>query len=255
MAGYRIDGVLGRGGMGVVYRATQLSLGREVALKLLAVELSEDPGFRARFQREAKLQAALEHEHIVPVYEAGQTDDGLFMAMRLIDGPTLKDLILENQLDPRRSLRILAQVAQALDAAHDAGLIHRDIKPQNILIEQARPRLPGRLRTDQGSGRSRPDRHRAVHRDDRLRLPRADPRRAGDGSQRHLRPVRRPVRMPDRPGSVPPGERGRGDPRARRPAPAPRNRATSRPTAGDRRGGREPGWPRIPRRAPRRRSR
>jgi Protein kinase domain len=123
--------------MGVVYRATQLSLGREVALKLLAVELSEDPGFRARFQREAKLQAALEHEHIVPVYEAGQTDDGLFMAMRLIDGPTLKDLILENQLDPRRSLRILAQVAQALDAAHDAGLIHRDIKPQNILIEQA----------------------------------------------------------------------------------------------------------------------
>ena len=122
--------------MGVVYRATQLSLGREVALKLLAVELSEDPGFRARFQREAKLQAALEHEHIVPVYEAGQTDDGLFMAMRLIDGPTLKDLILEGQLDPRRSLRILAQVAQALDAAHDAGLIHRDIKPQNILIEQ-----------------------------------------------------------------------------------------------------------------------
>ena len=122
--------------MGVVYRATQLSLGREVALKLLAAELSEDPGFRARFQREAKLQAALEHEHIVPVYEAGQTDDGLFMAMRLIDGPTLKDLILEGQLDPRRSLRILAQVAQALDAAHDAGLIHRDIKPQNILIEQ-----------------------------------------------------------------------------------------------------------------------
>jgi Protein kinase domain len=122
--------------MGVVYRATQLSLGREVALKLLAVELSTDPGFRARFQREAKLQAALEHEHIVPVYEAGQTDDGLFMAMRLIDGPTLKDLILEKQLDPRRSLRILAQVAQALDAAHDAGLIHRDIKPQNILIEQ-----------------------------------------------------------------------------------------------------------------------
>ncbi|MGP0038729.1 MAG: protein kinase domain-containing protein [Solirubrobacteraceae bacterium] len=128
--------MLGRGGMGVVYRATQLSLGRVVALKLLAAELSEDPGFRARFQREAKLQAALEHEHIVPVYEAGQTDDGLFMAMRLIDGPTLKDLILEGQLDPRRSLRILAQVAQALDAAHDAGLIHRDIKPQNILIEQ-----------------------------------------------------------------------------------------------------------------------
>jgi Protein kinase domain len=136
VAGYRIDGVLGRGGMGVVYRATQLSLNREVALKLLAPELGEDPGFRARFQREAKLQAALEHEHIVPVYEAGQAEDGLFMAMRLIDGPTLKDLILERRLDARRSLRILAQVAQALDSAHEAGLIHRDIKPQNILIEQ-----------------------------------------------------------------------------------------------------------------------
>jgi Protein kinase domain len=137
VAGYRIDGVLGEGGMGVVYRATQLSLNRVVALKLLAGGLSDDAGFRARFQREAKLQATLEHEHIVPVYEAGQAEHGLFMAMRLIDGPTLKDLILERQLDPRRSLRILAQVAQALDAAHDAGLIHRDIKPQNILIEQA----------------------------------------------------------------------------------------------------------------------
>jgi hypothetical protein len=136
VAGYRIDGVLGRGGMGVVYRATQLSLNREVALKLLAADLSNDPGFRARFEREAKLQAALEHQHIVPVYEAGQTEDGLFMAMRLIDGPTLKDLILARQLDPRRSLRILAQVAQALDAAHETGLIHRDIKPQNILIER-----------------------------------------------------------------------------------------------------------------------
>jgi serine/threonine protein kinase len=136
VAGYRIDGVLGQGGMGVVYRATQLSLNREVALKLLAPELSDDPGFRARFQREGQLQAALDHQHIVPVYEAGQADQGLFMAMRLIDGPTLKVLILEGRLDSRRSLRILAQVAQALDAAHEAGLIHRDIKPQNILIER-----------------------------------------------------------------------------------------------------------------------
>jgi len=136
VAGYRIDGVLGQGGMGVVYRATQLSLSREVALKVLASEFGEDPGFRARFQREGQLQAALDHQHIVPVYEAGQTEQGLFLAMRLIDGPTLKDLILKHQLDPRRSLRILAQVAQALDAAHGAGLIHRDIKPQNILIER-----------------------------------------------------------------------------------------------------------------------
>ena len=136
MAGYRVDGVLGQGGMGVVYRATQLSLNREVALKVLASEFGEDPGFRARFRREGQLQAALDHQHIVPVYEAGQTEHGLFLAMRLIDGPTLKDLILKHQLDPRRSLRILAQVAQALDAAHGAGLIHRDVKPQNILIER-----------------------------------------------------------------------------------------------------------------------
>jgi Protein kinase domain len=134
VAGYRVDGVLGEGGMAVVYRATQLSLNRTVALKLLASELSEDPGFRERFRREGQLQAAIDHLHIVPVYEAGQTEVGLFLAMRLIEGSTLKDLILAGGLDPRRSLRLLAQVAQALDAAHEAGLIHRDVKPQNILI-------------------------------------------------------------------------------------------------------------------------
>jgi len=120
--------------MGAVYEATQLSLNRVVALKLLAPNLSDDPGFRARFEREGQVQAALDHEHIVSVYEAGQSDYGLFLAMRLIAGPTLKGLILDGQLDPRRSVRLLAQVAIALDAAHEAGLIHRDIKPQNILI-------------------------------------------------------------------------------------------------------------------------
>ena len=120
--------------MGAVYEATQLSLNRVVALKLLAPNLSDDPGFRARFEREGQVQAALDHEHIVPVYEAGQSEYGLFLAMRLIAGPTLKQLILEGDLDPRRSVRLLAQVAYALDAAHEAGLIHRDIKPQNILI-------------------------------------------------------------------------------------------------------------------------
>jgi len=120
--------------MGAVYEATQLSLNRVVALKLLAPNLSDDPGFRARFEREGQVQAALDHEHIVSVYEAGQSDYGLFLAMRLIAGPTLKQLILDGDLDPRRTVRLLAQVARALDSAHDAGLIHRDIKPQNILI-------------------------------------------------------------------------------------------------------------------------
>jgi serine/threonine-protein kinase len=120
--------------MGAVYQATQLSLNRVVALKLLAPNLGDDPGFRARFEREGQVQAGLDHDHIVPVYEAGQSEYGLFLAMRLIPGPTLKHLILDGELDPRRSVRLLAQVAQALDAAHRAGLIHRDIKPQNILI-------------------------------------------------------------------------------------------------------------------------
>jgi serine/threonine-protein kinase len=120
--------------MGAVYEATQLSLNRVVALKLLAPNLSEDAGFRARFEREGQVQAALDHEHIVTVYEAGRSEYGLFLAMRLIAGPTLKQLIIDGSLDPRRTVRLLAQVAHALDAAHTAGLIHRDIKPQNILI-------------------------------------------------------------------------------------------------------------------------
>jgi serine/threonine protein kinase len=120
--------------MGAVYEATQLSLNRVVALKLLAPNLGDDPGFRARFEREGQVQAALDHDHIVPVYEAGQSEFGLFLAMRLIPGPTLKRLIIDGSLDPRRSVRLLAQVAHALDEAHRAGLIHRDIKPQNILI-------------------------------------------------------------------------------------------------------------------------
>ena len=134
VAGYRIDSELGEGAMSYVYRATQLSLDRVVALKLLSPELHESLSFRARFEREGLVQAALEHRHIVPIYEAGHCEHGLFLAMRLIDGPTLKDLILDRDLNPQRSLRLLGQVAEALDVAHDAGLIHRDVKPQNILI-------------------------------------------------------------------------------------------------------------------------
>ena len=134
VSGYRVDGVLGEGGMGVVYRATQLSLNRTVALKVLASELSNDAAFRERFRREGLLQAAIDHEHIVTVYEAGASEHGLFLAMRLIRGPTLKDMIIAGDLSPERTLAILEQVAGALDAAHDVGLTHRDIKPQNILI-------------------------------------------------------------------------------------------------------------------------
>ncbi|GAC1659238.1 MAG: hypothetical protein NVS4B3_27250 [Gemmatimonadaceae bacterium] len=133
-AGYRIEDHLSTGSMGVVYRATQLSLGRVVALKILSPDLASDANFRLRFRREGRLQARLEHPHIVPVYEAGQADHGLFLAMRLIAGPNLKDLIGAGEIDPTRSIKLLRQVADALDTAHASGLIHRDVKPQNILI-------------------------------------------------------------------------------------------------------------------------
>ncbi|MEA2271955.1 MAG: hypothetical protein QOI98_663 [Solirubrobacteraceae bacterium] len=134
VAGYRIEGILGQGGMGVVYEATQLSLNRRVALKVLATSISEDPSFRERFRREGRLQASIDHPHIVTVYEAGESEVGLFIAMRLIRGPNLKDLITRGELGPERAIRLLAPVADALDDAHGLGLIHRDIKPQNVLV-------------------------------------------------------------------------------------------------------------------------
>jgi hypothetical protein len=134
LAGYRLDGVLGKGGMGVVYEATQLSLNRTVALKVLAPHLSDDPAFRARFRREGQIQAAIDHPNIVTVHEAGETEHGLFIAMRLVRGPTLKDLVVDHELDDARAFRILRPVADALDTAHEADLIHRDIKPQNVLV-------------------------------------------------------------------------------------------------------------------------
>src|SRR3712207_2078411 len=105
VGGYRIDGVLGAGGMGAVYRATQLSLKREVALKILASELAEDESFRTRFRREGEIQASIDHPNIVTIYEAGHIgDDHLFIAMRLIRGPALKALIQRRELDPTRTL-------------------------------------------------------------------------------------------------------------------------------------------------------
>ena len=134
LAGYQVSGILGQGGMGVVYEATQISLNRTVALKVLAPHLSDDISFRERFRREGQIQAGIDHDHIVTVYEAGESEHGFFIAMRLIRGPNLKDMIVARQLDPGRTLRILSPIADALDMAHDAGLIHRDIKPQNILV-------------------------------------------------------------------------------------------------------------------------
>jgi serine/threonine protein kinase len=135
LAGYRIEAPIGRGGMGIVYRAEQLRLRRKVALKLLAPELAENQAFRARFAHESRLAGVLEHPHIVPLFEAGEVDGLLFISMHYVDGTDLRHVLSRDRpLDPERALAIAAQVAGALDAAHGRGLVHRDVKPANILI-------------------------------------------------------------------------------------------------------------------------
>jgi hypothetical protein len=136
LAGYRIQALIGRGGMGEVYLAEHVTLGRLEALKVLSPELSTEEGFRRRFQREARLAASLRHPNIIPVYYAGESDGSLYLVMPYIRGTDLKRLIdRDRQLEPEMTLRILEQVANALDAAHAEGLVHRDVKPANVLIE------------------------------------------------------------------------------------------------------------------------
>ena len=135
IAGYRIEAYIGRGGMGEVYRATQLSLARTVALKLIAAELARNHEFQSRFRREAQVAASLEHTNVLPVYEVGEADGLLFLSMRYVEGPNLAQLLAGGALAPARAVRIVAQVADALDEAHAHGLVHRDVKPANILLE------------------------------------------------------------------------------------------------------------------------
>src|SRR4051812_22279746 len=125
--------------MGVVYRAQHMHLGRTVALKLLNPELAASDEFRERFIREARAAAALEHPNIVPVYDAGEVEGRLYLAMKFIEGTDLAHLLeQEGRLSPERTMQILRQLADALDAAHSHGLIHRDVKPANALLEGER---------------------------------------------------------------------------------------------------------------------
>ena len=135
LLGYRIVSVLGRGGMSVVYLAEDLRLQRRVALKLLAPRLAEDDAFRDRFLQESQLAASLDHPNVVPIYAAGQGGNELFIAMRYVEGRDLKELLREESLDDERAVRICAQVAEALDFAHSRQLVHRDVKPSNVLLD------------------------------------------------------------------------------------------------------------------------
>src|SRR4051794_2660111 len=134
-AGHRIDAVAGRGGMGVVYRAVHLALERVVALKLIAPAYAGEPDFRARFVRESRAAASIEHPNVIPIFSAGEDQDVLYISMRFVEGQDLRNLIQSvGALEPRRATRIVAQIAAALDAAHERGLVHRDVKPANVLL-------------------------------------------------------------------------------------------------------------------------
>src|SRR4051812_17594322 len=136
IAGYRIDSVAGRGGMGIVYRATDVHLERQVALKVISGELAEDEDFRRRFKRESRLAASLRHPNVVTVFAAGEQAGLLYIAMDYIEGTDLKALLTGRggALDLPLATEVIKQVASALDAAHAKALVHRDVKPANVLI-------------------------------------------------------------------------------------------------------------------------
>ncbi|WP_214408084.1 serine/threonine-protein kinase, partial [Pseudonocardia lacus] len=154
VGGVRIDAVIGRGGMGVVYRGHQLALNRTVAVKVVRTDLAQSGEFRERFTQECEIAASLDHPHIVGVYAAGEDAGRLFVTMRHVDGTDLRDMIADRgRLDPALATEVIDQIGGALDAAHRRGLVHRDVKSANILLTTVDGR-PHAYLTDFGLSRA-----------------------------------------------------------------------------------------------------
>ena len=180
IAGYRIEERIGRGGMGVVYRAQHMNLQRRAAIKIIAPEFADTKGFRSRFIREARIAAALQHPNIVTVYDAGQSGETLYIAMQFIRGSDLGAILREEgRLRPYRAIDVCRQIASALDAAHGMALIHRDVKPGNVLIEGRRAYLTDfGLTKRSGDDEDRPDPGRRARGHDPLHRARSRSRAA-----------------------------------------------------------------------------
>ena len=139
IAGHRLEEIIGRGGMGIVYRARDLTLDRVVAFKLIAPEFATEPDFRARFKRESRQAASIRHPNVISIYSAGEEGDLLFITMDYVEGTDLKNFVgIRGRLDPKLAADLVSQVASGLEAAHARGLVHRDVKPANVLIENQR---------------------------------------------------------------------------------------------------------------------